>query len=275
MKKRGAWSSLYLVMRRYDEAGGKYLAASLSFFALLSFIPLLFSILNLFGYVISRIPAAKDAVTAALLSLFPVAGKMLTSEIKRIVTHSNVGWLSLGLFLWLGALVFGSLEHAMHVIFRSQERRHLLMRTGMKFIMVLIVGLLMVVSFWLACMPGIINSYPPLAERFPNFTFYVSGGMTMVSPIVLMIVALTGVYKYLPDIHVPTALAFRGGVAASLLWEAAKFIYATYINWVAEIGGLYGPLGVVIISLLWVYYSASIILIVAQALRMKLDGEIA
>jgi len=273
--KRSALGSLFLVMRRYDENGCKYLAASLSFYAILSFIPLLFTILNLFGYMVGSIPGVQDAVIEALGSVFPAAGGMLTGEIRKIVAHSEVGWLSFAVFLWIGGLVFGSLEYSMHRIFGSPNRRHLLLRTGMKFFMVLFVGLLMVISFWLACMPSLINSYPPIAGKFPDFAFYASNALTMVYPIILMTIALTGVYKYLPDVDIPFGYAFRAGASAALLWEAAKFLFAAYVDWVADIGGIYGPLGAAVVFLLWVYYSSSIILIVAETLHMKLEGEIA
>jgi uncharacterized BrkB/YihY/UPF0761 family membrane protein len=109
----GAVASFYRVLCRYDEVGGKYLAASLSFYALMSFIPLLFTILNLFGYIIGRTPEAEESVISSILATFPGAGRVLAAEVRRVVEHSAVGWVSLIIFIWIGALVFGSLEHAM------------------------------------------------------------------------------------------------------------------------------------------------------------------
>jgi YihY family inner membrane protein len=141
--------------------------------------------------------------------------------------------------------------------------------------MVLLVGIMMVGSFWAAYLPEIIERYPPFAEQFPATAAFAGSAVGYLTPIVFMSVGLTAIYMYLPDEKVPLGLAVKGGVTAALLWEVAKAVFAGYVKGYSNFGGVYGPLAAAIVFLLWVYFSASIVLFVAQVVSMKLRGEIA
>jgi membrane protein len=55
-----------------------------------------------------------------------------------------------------------------------------------------------------------------------------------------------------------------GALTFSLLWIATKLLFVTYITYVTVYAQLYGSLLEVILLLLWVYYSAALLLIGAE-----------
>ena len=58
--------------------------------------------------------------------------------------------------------------------------------------------------------------------------------------------------------------AMIGALTFSLLWVAAKLSFVIYSNYATVYGDLYGSLLEVILLLLWVYYSAALLLIGAE-----------
>ena len=55
-----------------------------------------------------------------------------------------------------------------------------------------------------------------------------------------------------------------GALTFSLLWIATKLLFVTYITYATVYAQLYGSLLEVILLLLWVYYSAALLLIGAE-----------
>ena len=62
-------------------------------------------------------------------------------------------------------------------------------------------------------------------------------------------------YRYLPRRRVRPGAALAGAVLASVLWEVAKRLFRLYVRSVAVYGQIYGPLGVLIAFVMFVYYT--------------------
>jgi membrane protein len=59
-----------------------------------------------------------------------------------------------------------------------------------------------------------------------------------------------------------------GALTFSLLWIAAKLLFVTYSTYATVYARLYGTLLEVILLLLWVYYSAALLLIGAEVAHL-------
>jgi membrane protein len=62
-------------------------------------------------------------------------------------------------------------------------------------------------------------------------------------------------YRYLPRRRIRAAAALSGALLASVLWEAAKRLFRLYVRNVALYGQIYGPLGVLVAFVMFVYYT--------------------
>jgi len=63
-------------------------------------------------------------------------------------------------------------------------------------------------------------------------------------------------YRYVPRQRPSTGAALAGGLLAALLWEVAKQLFRLYIRKVGIYDQIYGPFGVLIAFVMFVYYSA-------------------
>jgi membrane protein len=63
-------------------------------------------------------------------------------------------------------------------------------------------------------------------------------------------------YRYVPYRRTRVGAALAGALMASVLWEAAKQLFRLYIRQVGVYDQIYGPFGVLVAFVMFVYYSA-------------------
>jgi membrane protein len=69
------------------------------------------------------------------------------------------------------------------------------------------------------------------------------------------------IYKIAPNKKVLFTPALQGALFAGLLWELAKHLFAWYVLHPAQHSISYGSLSTLAIFVLWVYYSATILVV--------------
>ena len=79
-------------------------------------------------------------------------------------------------------------------------------------------------------------------------------------PFLLVLTAVTCLYRYLPRTRPLWRDAAVGGMIFALLWEGAKHLFSIYVPSLTVYSRMYGSLLVVVLFLLWVYYSAVLLL---------------
>ena len=258
--------------RRFNEVGGFQLAASISFYALMSMIPLLFMTINIAGYFLERSKDLRDAVVAYLRTVYPLLGATLTREVDRVVANHELGWLGIIFFLWLGSLVFTSLEYSINTIFRAKKRRHFLVTTIISFSMVMLSGLSLAASFWQSYIPKFIIRHGGEIAQTRAVQFLAHSLIAQVLPLFMVFLSFTLIYKILPNRKVRLMPAVQGGLIAACLWELAKVAFVWYVTSVVN-PGIYGSLSTIVVFLLWVFYSAVILLFVAELVCIPEKGE--
>ena len=237
------------------------LAASLAFFALLSFFPLIYLLIYIVGFFIGHDRIGHEFLLSFLQGFFPVIGADLAEEVKRLATEHIVRWIVFLGFVWFGALVFYEMDYAVNVVFGTPRQRHPLISTVVSVALMGLVELLMIFSYLVSQSLGLLVSYAPqmwgidLAATAAR-TFL----LAYVFPFVLMMIAVTCLYRYVPKQRPAWRDAAVGGFVLTLLWEFAKHLFSTYVQHLAVYSRMYGSLLLVVLFLLWVYYSAALLL---------------
>jgi len=79
-------------------------------------------------------------------------------------------------------------------------------------------------------------------------------------------------YRYVPRRRPRVGAALVGGLLAACLWEVAKQLFRVYIRKVGVYDQIYGPLGVLVAFVMFVYYSA-IVFVFGAAYVAALDAK--
>jgi len=257
------------VFAAYFRDGGIYLAGAVSFFALMSFIPMLFLMINVFANVMGHSQAMQDAVLNYVKTIYPMVGPVLKREVARVVGHKEAGWISLFVFLWLGSIVFESLDYSINVIFKSAHKRRFLTGKLLSFGLVVMSGIFSFASFLLVYIPKSLRREGIVAESgLPELLM--NGVFIHILPFLLTFLSFMFLFKVIPKMKIKYIQAATGALIASLLWEAAKYAFAWYMGNVADIS-IYGSFSAIVLFLLWIYYSSSILLLVAEGMYLSIS----
>lgn len=238
---------------------GTHLAAMIAYFALLSFVPLLFLALALLGFG-GRVDESSYLVTE-LKRLFPGA------SVTSIVTWArNVqdNWPTLGLvggafLLWSSLSLFSVLESAFNIVY-DRPNRPFLHGKARAFVF-MIAGLVFLFAGLVAGTFGahLLNRFAPGILGTGAVAYSVSVAVSAVAIFLFLVSA----YRYLPNADVTVTEVLPGSLLVTVALEATFQVLPVYLQLskhvpVAQAVG--GP----VLLLIWLYVMSNMIVFGAE-----------
>jgi membrane protein len=249
-----------------DDALG--LGAALAYYTIFAMAPLLVLVIALAGLVLGR-SAAEGELVGQLESLIGATG---AQAIQGMIAQASgpktgiVASLASIVTMALGATgVFGQLQHALNKMWHAppparQGLRAQVRKRAVAFGMILGIGFLLLVSLALsaalAAVHDLLARHAPILSRLlPLLNFMLSFG------VITALFAL--IFKVLPDVEMAWRDVLPGGAVTALLFTVGKSLIGIYLGR-AGVTSVYGAAGSFVLVLLWVYYSAQILLLGAE-----------
>ena len=260
--KKGRFTN-YLLYALCDtfESDYQFFAASIAYYTLMSIIPL-FIFLFFLGMVIfhvdfkSLIP--KEFLDSPLKPIF--------LQIEQVINSSGLisGTAAL-VMLWFSRGVFLSLERSFSEILRIENPAGFIYR---HIVIVLFIFLLWVLMFVFYAAQYILALLLP---QFPELSFLSS----LLVPLLLFIV-LVSVYYFLLPVGVELPFILKVATTVFIILALFERAFVWFILNVLKVSILYGSFAALIIFLLWIYYSATVILLGVGVVKGKLiyEGEL-
>jgi membrane protein len=247
---------------------GFFHAAGLAFSFLTCLVPILFFIVSLAGFVLSR-KAASEVVLKQLSELIPVYKEELHASLAEIIRRRRLsGLLGTGVLLLFASQLFASLRLVLNDIFGFSRGPGLLREIGKDFVLLLMMGVLFLASILVFDLFGWIRVLllAP-AEMPPRIRSFLHGLAVGFSTMLFFVM-----YRYFPHQRVSAGAALAGALLAGVLWEAAKQGFRWYILRVGVYDAIYGPLGALVALGMFAYYSGIVFILGAEfteALRSR------
>ena len=261
------------VFKAFQRHGCASLAASLAFFSLLSLFPLVFLLLYGIGFLVTQDVIGEQFLLSFLKGFLPSLGERLAEELHRISALESVRWIVFLSFAWFGALVFYELDYALNVVFESTWRRHPLISTAISVASLGATGLLLIVSYVATQTINFLIGYVPRLWGLDLVGLAAHDFLlTYTLPFVLAFLTVSLLYRYVPRRRPEWREAMVGAMTFGVLWVAAKLLFVTYSGYATVYVRLYGSLLEVVLLLLWVYYSAVLLLlgaVIAHKLQQR------
>jgi membrane protein len=264
------------VGRKYSEDRGPLIAAAVSFFALLSLIPLVLLGVWGLGQFLSSAEAFHHVIDY-LEDYLPGSSDIAEPYIAALVkSHRTFGWLGIVGLIWSGSQAFVILELAINLTLRLPERRSFLESRLLGIAMIFFAGGLLVLSLVITSTVSTIQNYNyslPWGHWSPGQIPLVWSVIGAVVPVLLTILSFSVVYRIAPNTRVPWRSALIAGTAAGLLWEAAKHAFTDYLPSLLSRGyqQLYGSIAGLIAVVFWIYYSSVILVLGAELVSVLQD----
>jgi len=233
---------------------GTHLAAMVAYFALLSFVPLVFLALSLFG--LAHRAEASDFFVRELKHAFP--GTSLNSIIKLVHRVQNnaaalgiIGGIGL---VWSSLSFFSALESALNIVYGLPNRRFL---HGKLLAAALAASVL--VTLFASLVVGALGA-TVLKHNLGAFAastvlaYVVSIGASLLG----VFVFLLAIYRLLPNTSVQLREALPGAIAGAIVLEASFQGLPIFVR-LADVNVTLRTLGGPAILLLWLYAMANVI----------------
>ena len=247
------------------------LAAALAFFSLLSLFPLVFLLLYGISFLVSQNIIGEQFILSFLKGFLPSLGERLAEELHRISVLEGVRWLVLLSFFWFGGLVFYELDYALNVVFESTQKRHPLISTAISIALLGSTGLLLFLSYVATQTIAFLTAYAPKLWGLDLVALAAHDfHLTYTLPFSLAFLTVSLLYRLVPRRRPQWSHAMAGALTFGLLWVSAKLLFVSYSDYATVYARLYGSLLEVVLLLLWVYYSAGLLLfggIIARKLQ--------
>ncbi len=247
------------------------LAAALAFFSLLSLFPLVFLLLYGVSFLVSQNIIGEQFILSFLKGFLPSLGERLAEELHRISVLEGVRWLVFLSFFWFGGLVFYELDYALNVVFESTQKRHPLISTAISIALLGSTGLLLFLSYVATQTIAFLTAYAPKLWGLDLVALAAHDfHLTYTLPFSLAFLTVSLLYRLVPRRRPQWSHAMAGALTFGLLWVSAKLLFISYSDYATVYARLYGSLLEVVLLLLWVYYSAGLLLfggIIARKLQ--------
>jgi membrane protein len=263
---RRLWAYGKRITEAYERHFSALMAAAVSFYVILSSVPLLSVGVAVLGMVLGGSDHALPQVKAVLQDYLPSSGAVIydtLSEIKRDKgIFGIVGVLGL---LISGSAIFTNLEIAFNNIWGVRQMRGWIKQRLVALATTVLALLLMFSSLALTgVLTYIQNRHIPGTGYHADQIPYLWEILGRLFPFALTVFMFTLIYKIVPNKPILWREAWLGGIFAGSAWEITKYLFSTYITRFSTYNKVYGSLGGLMILVVWTFYSMTILFIGAE-----------
>lgn len=261
MPGRG-WQRLKQATNSWLGHEGGRLAASLSFYSLLSLAPLVILSIAIASLAFGK-AAAQQAIVDEVGGLVGADG---AHTIELVIEHASAphAWsvasaIGLLVLLFGASSVFGELQSAMNKIWDARPPAEagvltLVRARLISFALVLAFGFLLLVSLVLSTALSAFGKFFRAHLGAPHAVLLAADAAMSFGGIFVLIALI---FKYVPDVDLRWRDVWGGALATALLFTAGKTLFGLYLGR-AAVTSAYGAAGSLVVVILWTYYSAMI-----------------
>ncbi len=246
-----------------DDIAG--IAAQLSFYFFLSLFPALLFLVALASFF--PLYSFTDELMRLLGPIAPEAVvRLLHDQLTALSNSDDVGLLSIGLLmaLWSSSAAMVSVIDAMDRAYDIEDSRPWWKRR------LIAIGLTIGLAVFILTSFALIVAGPWLADflgRYLGLSAVFTWAWKILQWPVVFLLASTGfglVYYFAPDAEQEWTWITPGALAATLLWLLASLVFRVYVVNFGNYEEAYGTLGAIILTLLWFYITALVMVVGAE-----------
>jgi len=263
---RAGWDILWEARGAFIKDGCMNLSAALAFYTILSLIPFLFLIVSAAGYLLGSSDDAHQMVLSFVDRFFPQASTLIFNEVKAISQRAKIlGWVGILSMIWTASVIFSSLEFAMGVVFRVEQRRKYWKSRLLALSMIPGSSVILLLSLFVTAFTGVMENYGLQVWGWGFSRSAFSGFLVgYLFPYLVLSLAFTAVYRIIPNTSISFRHALAGGVSCAFLFELAKHFFTWFVVRSPKYNVIYGSMEAIVILVVWVFYSSIILLFCAE-----------
>ncbi len=239
-------------------------AAALSFYVVLSVLPLLFVLISIGSYIVGSTGDFFAYVVSLLKQFIPDISPAVIGDLYNLLEkRSAIGIIGFVFLLFASDLAILEAKRSLDVIFKLEKRRNPLFIKSKSIFIVLSSGV--VVSFLFIITPVfrvlIKLDLPVLSSTLYVIAIIIS---SRVFALLMVFLLFTSAYSFLPSKKIDIGYIILAGAITTVLWSIIRILFSWYLAHHSNINIVYGSLAAIIVTILWVYYTSLIFLFSAE-----------
>jgi len=251
----------------FVEDRGHRSAAQISFFAILSFIPLVLLLAGAFGLAFDD-AAVRERIITTVFDNVPLASGDDRPRLERTVTDAleqagRLGVLSTILLIVAASGVMGAMRHSINEAWDIEQRPPLLQRKALDLALVLGGTSILALSVSVTVtnkLAGVVDDEGTGGGTAAALLEF-AGDLL---PVVFVALALLFLYRVLPMNKEPLRDIWPGAVVGAAGLAIVKLGLELYFEHLADFGAIYGSLGAAMALLIFVYAAANVVVFGAE-----------
>jgi membrane protein len=261
------WDLLKQTFAQWNKDKVPRLGAALAYYTVFSIVPLLVIIIAMIGLVFGQ-EAAQSYILQQLETLL---GEQSTAAIKDMIQRANqpttgilATLVALATLLFGASGLFGQLQDSLNSIWGVEPKERgiwgVIQDRFFSFMAVLGTGFLLLVSLVMSAGLAAFGKWFGGWLPAPEFVLQTLNFLLSFAVITALFALM---FKVLPDARIAWSDVWIGAALTALLFTIGKFAIGVYLG-KSDVGSAYGAAGSLVILLVWVYYSAQILLFGAE-----------
>ncbi|MFH1355103.1 MAG: YihY/virulence factor BrkB family protein [Candidatus Omnitrophota bacterium] len=256
---------ILLALRGFDEDKCSLRASALTFYSLLSIVPVFamaFGIAKGFGF--------EKILEKQLLERFPVQNEIITNVINfslSLLENTRgglVAGIGVALLFWTVIKVLSNIERSFNDIWGIKKMRSLGRRFSDYLSIMLICPVLLILSsgvtVFINTQARVITGEVAVLGAISPFIFSV----LKLLPYTVIWLVFIFIYIFLPNSKVNFKSACLGGIAAGTIYQVVQWLYVDFQVGVAKYNAIYGSFAALPLFLVWLQISWLIVLFGAE-----------
>ncbi|MDX6676551.1 MAG: rane protein [Solirubrobacteraceae bacterium] len=251
----------------FVEDRGHRSAAQISFFAVLSFIPLVLLLAGAFGLVFDD-EAVRGRIITTVFDNVPLSSSGDRPQLERAVGDAleqagHLGIFSTLLVLVAASGVMGALRHSINEAWDIEQRPPLLQRKALD--LALVLGGTSILA--LSVSVTITHRLAGIVDDEAGGGWLIAAALDVAGallPLLFVALALLFLYRVLPMHQERLRDIWPGAVVAALGLAIVKLGLGLYFEQLADLGAIYGSLGAIMALLIFVYAAANVVVFGAE-----------
>lgn len=263
-----AFDMLKETFSEWNQDKAPRLAAALAYYTAFSIAPLLVIVIAVAGLAFGQSAAQGEIMRQIENEVGAESAQIIQTMIENASDTSSgiiATVLGIGAIIFGAAGFFGQLQDALNTIWDVAPKpgrgiMAVVKDRFMSFTMVLGIGFLLLVSLLISALVSSLHNYVEGLLPQAQLVSQIINNLISFGIITLLFAMI---YKILPDVEIEWRDVWVGAAITALLFTIGKFLLGLYLG-NSGVASTYGVAGSFVVLLLWVYYSAQILLFGAE-----------
>ena len=256
-------------VEKSNEDHAKDMAASIAYFSFFSLFPLLVGVVAGASLFLERdeIQARLDRM---LSDEFPGSADFLRTNIEALIDlRGAAGIASVVGLLWAASKMFGALSRGINLALGVPKGHPFYLSRLRYFAMTVVVSLLLLCAVAASMALDVLLQFNPAQLGLDETALGAFAGHVASFAFIFLTISL--LYTLVPYKRRPWRELLPGALVAALLFELGKALFVLYLNNISSLQAVYGSLTSVIVLLLWLYFSARVLLFGVEVIAARTE----